>query len=337
MNIIEELNGIISKSSHTYKTIQLIPDGGESLFIVNLEEDTNVGLSKKTYFALFKQCHTYWHGIQQKDHKSVVRNADGIKLQELFLMTTGYLITTNENHSILTLHEQIVYKLSKNDPSFIAKEIDLISTFLQSRLKRINKSSSLWLLMKKLTIINENNEILYLIIDRAIRSCETHFANYYACNYLRWLSNVLKFQNKTPQLKYLQKQVTRLCKSNLTDVSLWRLLQDLASPGVSSYSIEEYNHLVGIVNESLENQFRLQNVTNMSDLNPSNTSDLDLDFEEIVKWLLLVECSVETPYRCVVSKKTLVLLQEKLNEQSGGITPGRTLFWDTLKRVGGRV
>ena len=64
-------------------------------------------------------------------------------LRELYLMTLGYLITANDHHSIMNLHELIVQILGNFEA-----DIEIISCFLTSRLKRINKSSLLWHWMK---------------------------------------------------------------------------------------------------------------------------------------------------------------------------------------------
>lgn len=203
VNLSQKLYEIITKDGQT-KVILMIDSNDDAIVAF----ETDIGLSKLVYLRMFKQVWTQWHEWD----KETMENT-----WELYYMTIGYFVTTNENHTLLLLHEKLVNLLIIEDPQFINKEINLISTLLCSRLKRINKSSSLWFLLQKL-IQQENDFNMELIVERVFLSCQHHFANYYA-------NNFLKFLIRDGYGDIIGGKLLLACKSNLRDVSLWSTLE----------------------------------------------------------------------------------------------------------------
>lgn len=537
MELVEAFYNTVQSTNTLYKMVLLIPDelaDPTTPFMVQKEGDTTeIGLTKDTYLKIFTQCHTYWHKhIRGNDYELLIRNATHAELHRLYIMTIGYLTTTNENHTIIYLHELVLYALSKfeakelkarqdqdarkerevkdqeakdqvakdqdarnqdakdqdakdqakhqdkdqvakdqtkdqakdqeareqarkdqsqvkessqsevkkqnlregkettsnesvpktstksgsqnqphnsdgvltprdiqrthkgpngpnpywspiqnlSDPSqnpvqspfqspvqspfqspvqspfqspknrgqsidvlsdqsghpivdspgpsgtgIIETDFLLISTYLHSRLNRINKSSSLWLLMKKVGIILMGDPIIKgeqrfrlfgMVVHRALKSCEVHPSNYYACNYLRWMVNTLKYMKYVcgsdvdMYLDFLTDHLVTVCKTQLTDVSLWNLLKEVLSARINSYAIEEYNFLIHSINKLSSNQFKLTTLyTSTLVTIPNNARSTS-----IVEWLLSVECLVHTPYTATVTAANVDLVNKRAKE-----------------------
>lgn len=317
----------VAGHEHRLKIIQLA-SGLETGKIEFGETDDmlDIGMSKLTYLAIFKECHTHWHQLLGDNTLlDVSRNLKLLpspKLWDIYYMTVGYLITTNENHSVISLHEDTVLVLANrvsNPNHLLEQELDLVTSFLTSRLKRINKSSSLWCWTQKLTVMvifadhkSENSKGLCMkLIDRVLKSMELHFANYYAARFLQWLIEIIR---PLPSLSnYLLNQLHAKCRSNLHDVSLWTLLGVFWKPlQAHNYPKHEYRK---IVNGLIPYGFDIS--CEILDLEPLEVQFLAL---EEVRWLLTVSCTVLTPYKVLIDinyrtdKKdiTTILQQESL-------------------------
>ena len=262
-------------------------------------------MSKLTYLAIFKECHTFWHQLLAKQTSlDVSNNLKLLSLQELwdiYYMTVGYLITTHENHSIISLHESTVLVLANkvsNPNHLLEQELDLVTSFLTSRLKRINKSSSLWCWTQKLTIMlvcddyksEKSRNLCMKVIDRVLKSMELHFANYYAARFLQWLIEIIR---PFPLLSnYLFDQLHAKCRSNLRDVSLWTLLGMFWKPQDHNYPKHEYRR---IVNGLIPYNFKIS--CEILELEPLEVQFLAL---EEINWLLTVSCTLLTPYKVLL-------------------------------------
>ncbi|KAK6200500.1 uncharacterized protein RJT21DRAFT_5567 [Scheffersomyces amazonensis] len=325
---------IISSRDVKYTTIERIgPIEDIKPYIVIRESDNLfIGITKKNYLRLFKEVHTYWHEqilTKEINYEELIEKSSQEELLTLYYFTIGYMLTTHENHSIINIHELVVMELYKtNDKEFsvefIENEIHIILTFISSRLSKINKSSSLWFWLKKLTIwtildplisgkdVQHDGEILIL---KSFRSCQLHFANYYANNFLRWLSGILLYvtisidnqvakqiANKLLELEWIQ--LKTICHSNLSDSSTWGLMEyQIKQQGQYAYNmkivLDEYNRIIGILNN---NGIRYINVVNSSEFtskskSKSNTSgEIDHIILSELKWLVDIDCSVLTPF-----------------------------------------
>lgn len=313
LDLTRELYNIITRSLLRWKTIQLIGAHEESNPFITYESDDllEIGLSKQTYLGVFKECHTYWHSIVGR-LEEMVANSSQHQLWDLYIMTLGYLITTNENHSIITLHEAVTFEIyRKYDQGILHQDFEIFTVYLSSRLKRINKSSSLWFWMQKLSILViydpwsqgvNTNEYYEKLLDRLFKSCLHHFANYYANNFMKWVGNVNYILHKDDM--GLVERLVESCRQHLTDVSLWTSLASLLQRGSSKsimYALQDYNAIVGKLNHN-----------NVRELKSTGKIVPSFNYTFImaqIQWLVGVECTVFTPYNTMVST-ILIMAQD---------------------------
>ncbi|KAI5953180.1 hypothetical protein KGF54_002551 [Candida jiufengensis] len=209
-------------------------------------------------------------------------------------MTLGFLITTNEHSTIISLHEQLIKKLG-----CYQQDLEIISSFLNCKVKRINKSSSLWYLLKKLTLSQvyekKDHILLKKLSLRALKSCQIHFANYYANNYLRWIitmNQLLGISND-----FLMKELRKLCHLILSDSSLWSTFCFL----IGGSNEKHFEFVI----------FELSQVTN-SNFQFDNTNKVD--YQNIIidefKWLINVQCHYLSPFKLLIqSCESIEILQ----------------------------
>lgn len=248
------------------KVISIIP--GEQQFSVVTDDDQRtleIGVLMDTYLALFKQCHDLQHAE--------------LELWDEYILTVGYLFTTNENHTMILRHWEAVQRLvAERGPQFLDTELDVVSTLIASRLSRINKSSSLWLLIRKL-VAQKGLPLTESLMARVMASLRHHFANYYAANFVRWYVAVLLDQGQ--DITSILEAVVAECRANLRDVSLWSLLGFILAPEVEGY-VSEYERFGG----SKRGLF--------------NTKRHQMEMQQVavdqIQWLLLVKCPYENPF-----------------------------------------
>lgn len=312
-------------------TIQLIPESELAIVSEVHDEITEIGLSKRTYLQLFKESHTYWHSVLQS---TLSRKQNPTDLLEAYYCTFGYLLTTNENHSLITLHECIFFKLQDIDESdsngaiSLESEFKLITALLTSRLKKINKSSSLWLWLKKISIMLIFKDIVLdevdlktianftKLIDSILKASELHFANYYASNFLRWCIRMVKLNSVRAEelLGLIATRLTKLCRLHLTDVSMWGSLQVLFENGsrnehIYEYIVEDYNTIASEIPKSYGTPIIPKVHRGGYYAFPPSYAHNEL------AWLLLVKCSIVTPYICMFLHEGLITVEEKLQQQ----------------------
>ena len=291
MQLIKDLCHTLSNSNKSIKIIGLIAQDGEQDILSHEENDTlEIGLTKKIYLRIFKESHELFHN-NYEDRLNIDRLLHS-QLEELYYMTLGYMITTNEHSTIIALHEKLVKKLGNYE-----YDLEIVSCFLTCRMKRINKSSSLWHWLKKLTIIHiTNGQDVLLLLHRALVSCELHFANYYGNNYLQWLIIVCKL--KGIDLNEFEVMLINLCRAHLLDSSLWGTLKVLFNPdnGLVDYVSEEYNRITGL---PLKRDFSF------------NYED---KIVEQFQWLLRLQCSYMTPFCKLVDSTNSLLTLDKLED-----------------------
>ncbi|CCH46792.1 hypothetical protein BN7_6391 [Wickerhamomyces ciferrii] len=165
------------------------------------------------------------------------------KLVELYYMTIGILLVTNENHTSINIHNEIVsyiLKRSSSEPfhdlildsnKFLDKEISIVEILLNSNNNKLNKSSSLWYLYKRLFILKykasqEDHGYISNFIKVVLKSCELHPTNYYAWNFMRWLYKFLKFYNIKIKLDLIN-IIEGFCFKNNNDFASWSCYIDI--------------------------------------------------------------------------------------------------------------
>ncbi|CUM67178.1 uncharacterized protein PRCAT00004871001 [Priceomyces carsonii] len=302
--VTEHLIKTIRDSRAHFIIIQLVPETAnktQTLICQTEEKTLEIGLTKKTYLSIFKEAHTHWHELNTLDIKDYLERASEKEVWELYLMTLGYLISTNENHTIFNIHELVVMKLYyRKGRSFLLDEFNIMTSFASSRLKKINKSSSLWFWIKKLTLLlvfsqsgtDEESVTLYRkLIDRTLKSASLHFANYYAFNFFRWLHQLNCVLGYKSINQYMLEELLLKCHQSLKDVSVWDtlLVVLLGEPKDFRFAVEEYNYIAHAysLNEIQYEEVKMKN-------------NEELILREL-SWLLNVKCPYETPYISLIN------------------------------------
>lgn len=312
---IRQLHNTIINDHLVLKTILIIPSSECDLFeTFSACGSLEIGLTKSSYVALFIEVHTFWHRQCMGKAPLVDRQLPD-EVMDLYLMTLGLLLTTPENRPALNLHQDLVFLISATDALFLERDFDIATCFLQSRLKRINKSPLLWFWIKKLTILLVLNNLdshkqqlrFTTLVARTLASFRHHYSNYYAGSFLLWLCHVLNGvsgPNFDSLLVILQKELTQSCRSTLLDVSLWTSLATLAVAleTCCEHALDEYYRLGG---KKFSEKAGAENRLSTHDFVYSH-----------LKWLLDVECHVETPFRVLINALTnLDAMAEVINNK----------------------
>ncbi|EDK44083.1 hypothetical protein LELG_02262 [Lodderomyces elongisporus NRRL YB-4239] len=316
MQLIQNLTHIILNSNKTYKVIEVIPNATDTKNDANslngfqlYEENCTLGIavSKYQYLSIFKASHSYFY-----HHRNELLSIDKLSrdnLWEAYYMTLGYLITTNEHHTILKLHERIVDILQNHE-----QDLEIISTFLTSRLSRINKSSSLWAMLRRWVVkslsitygVRQNQAPIPMVdrkyILRALKSCEFHFANYYANNFLRWC--ILIGSVDGTFCNYWSEDLVQVCRSHHSDSSLWSTLNFL----LKHNKTQTLTELLKPVMKELARESVCAHVTAAAVAAAAAAAGLCIGFGQSPKvqstpnviselsWLIQVDCKNLTPY-----------------------------------------
>lgn len=276
----------------TWKITEVVPElelaSGTGIETFEEGDTLVVGMTKKTNLAVFVEAHLFWHqNIAPHRNPGYLQQLTADKLWEVYLVTVGYLLTTNENHTIVQLHYDALMLIAKGDNRMLvmSREFELISGLVNSRLKRINKSSSLWFLMKKLTVdfVHHDAKLYSLLLQRTFKSLELHFANYYAANFINWL---IRYNLATgTDNSTIRDLLVSHARAKLTDVSIWTCLEVYLTSSL------------GLEPEAL--QYAAESPQKYQE--PScNPQECEAFVFEQVQWLLAADCTVITPYKCLV-------------------------------------
>lgn len=300
-----------------YSTLQFV-SGGDGVQIY--EDDTvtcEIGFSKKTWLAIFTEGHQYFElhpfGLQE------VSSMSNDELDSFYMATNCLLITTNEYSTIWRLHEQAVgeiyrrshgnnaEKTSKNlNITILSREFTFCLGLCTSRLDRVNKSSSLWMWIRKLSaalIFQFESFSVLDVAEHVLRSMDLHFANYCASYTLLWLMDVGAELGvvKTSEEEQIAQLLRERCRGSLNDVSLWRLLGAVLGGIHSQYSLHHYNQVCTHMSTVLGQLMQALPQREVIPLHQKRISgQLFPDGIDDLQWLLVVECTVDTPYQCVL-------------------------------------
>lgn len=294
------------------KIVQFVPFEYDGVFIVHQQDNVvDIGVSKAKYLQIFKLAHDYWY--ENKQQFDLPQNLDNDTLEKVYHVTVCFLMTTNDHHLIIKAHENVLIELYKRDHNVLTKEFEIISTLVASKLKKINKNSLLWHLIRQLSVILDIqccSPLYEVILNRTFQSCENHFANYYANYYLLWLIHINYVVNRTANQPLLERLI-KLCHGCLSDVSLWTNLRVLLYSTDHTEAINDYNHMVRDLNTKFgtclqEISFDLANTT-------TRTTPLDYPVAKEIEWLLAVQCPYETPYLLIMNKTCTDIIQASIS------------------------
>ncbi|ODV62586.1 Ecm9p ASCRUDRAFT_7135 [Ascoidea rubescens DSM 1968] len=287
LDVVKTCDNIVFEvvSQHVFDSIGDAGEGtrSHSIFGIIAENDTAIGiyLSKPVYLLIFKQSHDRFNQYLaekrlQRENSAAAGSVlsagplgesvqDELLLtDDVFYATIGLMLTTYEYHTCLNVHELMLKKYIKkhlNDKNYLSiitllvKELNLLRLLLNSKLSNINKSSSLWLFLKKLYILLYNFDSNYLnypfIIELILQSCRVHPYNYYAWSFTKWLINFLYYNNDQKLLSLFYTKFNKFSHSHINDNSSWSVLYDLIIPPKSSvvlFTITEYNSILASYN-----------------------------------------------------------------------------------------
>ncbi|QEU58862.1 Ecm9 [Kluyveromyces lactis] len=180
------------------------PGVKDEFIVVQHEQRTEVVCFKKTMMKIFIECHKLFYRLDSLDDD-----------EQLFVIL-GLLLTTTENRTALNM---LLAKLNKLRETEINREILFVERLLSCNSARLNKSSSLWDLYKRLYTAYDNN-LKFKVWDTVTISCEQHFANYYCCNFVRWFHSQLNDSYR----QHFVDDFLRFSKKHVNDPSIWSAL-----------------------------------------------------------------------------------------------------------------
>ncbi|CAI4046474.1 hypothetical protein SUVZ_11G2170 [Saccharomyces uvarum] len=242
---------------------------------------------KTTFLSLFQEAHTYFNRVLSNQSYNFDEN--------FYYMTIGLLFTTPENKTIHNLHEQLLRKCLQdssilNMPNLLIKEVRLVQRLLCSSSNRINKSSSLWILYRKLYILSLHAKTpIYTDFCFIFNSSGSqHFSNYYCWNTARWFYDNLAFDKRT-ELFCLTKL---FCFQHVKDCSSWSTLAYMIcqQKQKNQYNIRDF--------QRLRNSFDLFSTPNTEDLN-FQLPDADTFIQELAEWIDKTFTADWPPYLCL--------------------------------------
>lgn len=346
IGLARKLHDLVVSTKCTFTTIQFMPEG-DDFFVLESNDTCEIGLTKKTYLRMFTEAHTYFGGTFPTLEE--IPDMSDSDLLNLYFATLALLVTTNEYHTVWRIHECVVFEGTRRKyfgDDFYVQDLHFCTALATSRLARVNKSSTLFLWIRKLTIlVFENERLLTYVILRLLKSMQLHFANYCASFTLQWIIELLHYRGELPVWKNtILVPLRKQCRLSLKDISMWRTLSCLLSPQGNAYATEHYAALSEKVSEDLGESMQVRE-EQKGELPDFSDSSVFFDLE----WLLKVECSVYTPYECILAATTspkaleivqieFLRVQQKLDkmtqsESEGPIYQSICAFCATLAKV----
>ncbi|CDK27256.1 unnamed protein product [Kuraishia capsulata CBS 1993] len=147
---------------------------------------------------------------------------------QAFLTTIALLVTSPENHSALNLHQDLAEILFLRDETILRSELYLLISLLTCNNAKVNKSSSIWHLFKKVYLLHvvQNVNVSSIVLHANLLSATEHKNNYYAWSFARFFVQVewLVYDNN---LQGVYTQVRQFCRDAPQDTSSWMFLQHL--------------------------------------------------------------------------------------------------------------
>lgn len=162
-----------------------------------------------------------------------------------YYSSLGYLLTTPENKTNFNVHYETFFKLWAVDhiEELLNHELKMVQRLLTSSNNRLNKSSSLWQMYRKLHVLSldNNDKTNHDYILTFLESGSRHFSNYYCWNTSRWFFDALPINEK----KIMLDEIKRFSFKNLKDCSSWDALSYMICQQrkKSNYNIKNYHQL----------------------------------------------------------------------------------------------
>ncbi|KAH3673433.1 hypothetical protein WICPIJ_009821 [Wickerhamomyces pijperi] len=153
----------------------------------------------------------------------------------MFLATKGIMLILNEHITVINRHQDILLsKLHGNteeSTAILRHEINLLRSLLTSNNPKINKSSSLWTLFKKLYThilsLDPSNQpritanINELFISTVLQSAKSHTNNYYAWLAMKFLIQVTQIMKDLETLQTIKDTIWRYTQHHINESAAW--------------------------------------------------------------------------------------------------------------------
>lgn len=167
--------------------------------------------------------------------------------EDTYYASVGLLFVTPEDKTALNIHEDFIRnKINASQELFthreaipevfLNKELQLLTLLLSSTNNRVNKSSSLWLLLRRLYVLKRElfPSLHFDYLDLCLESAQQHISNYYCWNTLRWFYDFATNEEKDAILVGTRS----FCYRHLKDSSSWYTYSSFLS---QSYASEDFN------------------------------------------------------------------------------------------------
>lgn len=313
----------VTSTKCLYSSLQFMAEG-EGI-VASEEIDTcEVGFTKKTYLAIFLEGHSYFG--HHPFHLQQLSDLSNRQLDTIYMATISILTTTNEYNTVWRLHEEVVTEMyCRNGQNVVVNDLKYCLALATSRLARVNKSSSLWLWLRKLAIMvvfHWKSMTPMQLIRHILRSMELHLANYCASFTLMWLVDVASALGV--DVLGTAGLLRRSCRGNLGDVSLWKTLHHILQGKNNRYSLVHYSqlcyHLQTVMRWGVPSEFNFspkESVASQGIISQTEFLDVGIEPSDLsdLQWLLAVECTVHTPYFCVVTEENKVSAQQLIRKK----------------------
>lgn len=287
--LMRGLHSQVVSTKCTISSLQIIHDApdGEILFHESTETDTlDIAMSKKTYLMIFAEAHAVY---EKSGYKFELQLLPGTELWALYYATTSIMLTTNEHSTIWRLHREVIFELHERGEEILKKDFDYVTFLATSKLKRVNKSSTLFHWIRFLMVpLFEDLEVIKILIQRLLRSLEVHFANYCAGYTFQWLIRLLHASQKRELFEYAGLQIREICRSHLSDITIWETYSVWLTADSDTFTVDLFNRDALHWNKHSKSVKELQCGPQVSRADDVVLEDLD--------WLVKVQCAYMSPY-----------------------------------------
>lgn len=272
-------------------------------FIDKNESQAELVCFKSTFVKIFKGVHKEFTELVTSS--TDLDNCCKIDDMEIYYMTVGLFLTTTENKTVFNLHQSILIKIIRNFKvrggnekelyRFLEKELRMVQRLLTSTNNKLNKSSSMWLLYKKLYILIlelfPENKLDYL--DACFKAARLHPANYYCWNTIRW------FFDNIPKEKKLElfTKVKKFCFQRGSDCSSWDTLSYIVCQRNRKidHNRNEYRRISKMFEEILPGRDPVKVDNSFPEFSVSHT------FQGIIEMIELLRLDKWPPYLCLLN------------------------------------
>ncbi|CEP60885.1 Ecm9p LALA0_S02e01882g [Lachancea lanzarotensis] len=297
--------------------LTIIPDGvlpanSPSFTNINDGNSSEIYCSKSTYLKIFAEARRL---IRQDTSNALINDEDK------YLGTLGLLLITPEDRTALKLHEDLLLKRLQTQPGgqwtgsdgstrLFCYELSAISLLLTSSVNRVNKSSSLWLLFRKVYALKRefypDPDIDFSSLFTS--SAERHISNYYCWNTFRWVYDLETPAAQTELLKVVWGFSIRHPKDSSAWWALGHVL--LSLPELASNFIQNYN----AVNMRFEFTKHIHHKQNSDNLTNEALSAKAIHYiSKIMTYIETGEVREWPPFGCIVRLSHYVSRNEQVH------------------------